>query len=95
MHLEALAAQGDLAAEAQLANQPKLPPQAAYLWLWWRELDKTRGAGGFGPAALTRHDIHAWEQDEGQALEPWERAVIINLDVAWRASLQDDTPTEA
>lgn len=91
VHLQKLAEQDDLASQAELLNQPKMPPAMAYIWAWWRELDQTRGAGGMSVAPLTRHDIHAWEHDEGQSLEPWERRLIIRLDAAWRASLQEPT----
>jgi hypothetical protein len=58
-----------------------------HVWNWWADLGKTRGSNGFGPAPLTRHDVRAWEADEGQTLEPWERAAIFALDVIYRKSL--------
>jgi hypothetical protein len=82
-----MARDGDPAAIAELYHGPKLPPLAAHLWRWWLELCETRGGTGFGPAPLTRHDLHAWEADEGRAIEPWERRAIFRLDAAYRKSL--------
>lgn len=44
------------------------------------------------PAAITRHDIHAWERDE-RPLERWERQAIMALDAEqmaiWSANSAD------
>lgn len=88
VHLQALARQGDVAAEVELYHGPKLPPLAAHVWNWWIDLCSTRGGNGFGPSPLTRHDLHAFEEDEGVRFEPWERRAIFRIDAAWRASLQ-------
>ena len=85
---------GDVEAEWELANGPALPPLAAHIWAWWLDLAQTRGSTGFGPAPLTRTEIHAWQADEGVTLDQWERRAILRLDAAYRTSLQPD-PDEA
>lgn len=37
-------------------------------------------------------EIGAWEADEGQALEPWERRAILKLDTLYRRVNQTDDP---
>ena len=34
---------------------------------------------------LTRHDIQAWEADEGVSLDRWERRAILAIDAAFVA----------
>lgn len=87
MHLEALARDGDPQAIAELHYGPQLPPLAQHLWLLWLDLCSTRSSNGFGLNPLTRHDLHAWEADEGGRLDPWERRVLFRIDAAYRASL--------
>lgn len=81
-----MAAQGDPESQAELAALPKLPPLGDYLWRWFAELSALRQSTGMGPSRLTRAEIHAWEADEGHALELWERRAIIAIDAAWFAS---------
>lgn len=42
-----------------------------------------------GPSRLTRLEIRAWEEDEGQALELWERRAIMAIDAAWVRSTNE------
>jgi hypothetical protein len=72
----------------EMAELPQLPPLAAHLWAWFFDLRATGGSTGFGPARLTRHEIRIWEEDEGIALEAWERRAILSIDAAWVASAQ-------
>jgi hypothetical protein len=84
--LHALAEQGDPEALTELANLPKLPPLGAHLWQWFSELTATRTASGLGPNRITRAEIRAWERDEGQSLDLWERRAILRIDQAWISS---------
>jgi hypothetical protein len=84
--LQSLAEQGDPEALSELANLPTLPPLGAHLWQWFAELTATRTASGLGPNRLTRAEIRAWETDEGQCLDLWERRAILRIDQAWISS---------
>jgi len=64
-----------------------MPRLAAHVWRWWVSLCETRPANGFGLQPLSRHDLHAWEADEGVALEPWERRAIFAIDAAYRKTM--------
>lgn len=84
--LEDLAAEGDPEALMELAALPTLPPLGAHIWTWFAEIAATRGTAGMGPVPLTRAEVHAWEQDEGQRLDLWERRAIFRIDAAWLSS---------
>lgn len=79
----------------QLANAAPLPPLAAHLWTWFIDLAQTRGSSGFGPSRLSRLEIRAWEQDEGVALEAWERRAIMAVDEAYLTSVAEQQKKEA
>ena len=81
-----------MAAEAELASVPSLPPLFAHLWAGWVDLCATRPTGGFGLSPLSRLEIQAWEADEGHALEPWERRAVLQLDATYRRINQSDEP---
>jgi hypothetical protein len=85
--LQSLADQGDPDAISELAALPQLPHHGAHLWTWFTEISATRSSSGMGPNRLTRAEIHAWEADEHQRLELWERRAIMKLDAAWLANL--------
>lgn len=74
--------QGDPEAAHELATLPALPPLAAHLWTAFLDLHSTRTVG-MGVSRLSRLEIHAWEQDEGQQLERWERRAVMAIDAAW------------
>jgi hypothetical protein len=78
-HLSALAQRGDRLAAERL-RAPNVPDALAYLVDWWHELGAGRGAGGFGPAPLTWHDIAAWSAVTGTALAPIEATVLLRMD---------------
>jgi hypothetical protein len=42
-----------------------------------------------GPSRLSRQEIRQWEEDEGHALERWERRAIMAIDAAWVRSTND------
>ena len=95
--MESLARQGDVGAQAELANQPALPRHAAYLWRYFLELDATRTSSGFGPNPITRLEIRLWQEDEGVHLDPWERLALLKVDALYLKSLNptDDPEEEA
>ncbi|HYE46219.1 MAG TPA: hypothetical protein VEA44_10655 [Caulobacter sp.] len=86
--------QGDPEAELELFHGPRLPAEGAHLWTWWLDLHSTRGSGGFGPASITRHDIQAFERDEGHRLLSWERKAIFRIDRAYLISIVPDKPSK-
>lgn len=53
---------------------------------YWIALSATRTSNGFGPNPITRHDVHAWEADEGHSLAPWERRALFRIDAAYLRS---------
>lgn len=81
-----MAAQGDPESIAELASLPTLPPHGEHLWRWFAELSALRTSSGMGLNRITRAEIHAWEADEGQSLELWERRALLAMDAAWFAS---------
>jgi hypothetical protein len=38
---------------------------------------------------MTRVEIRQWEEDEGIELERWERRALLDLDLAYLASLRE------
>ena len=90
VHLESLARQGDIVAEATLAAIPELPVDGAYLWAWFIDMAATRQNNGMGVGRLSRLEIQAWEADEMVALSHWERRVVLSLDAAFVASTIDE-----
>lgn len=59
-HLEYAAARGHTLAQERLRG-PRLPEGGAWAWACFVELDRWRGAGGFGMPPLTLHDLAAYE----------------------------------
>lgn len=90
VHLEALADQGDTNAWVELNCLPPLSSAVEHIWRSWLDISSTRPTGGLSIMGLTRHDIHAYEQDEGISFEPWERRLIFRIDAVWRASVQKE-----
>lgn len=88
-YLESMARQGDPEAVQELADLPPLPHLAAHLWTAFVDLHSTR-AVGMGASRLSRLEIHAWEHDEGQRLERWERRAIMAIDAAWVRIVNED-----
>lgn len=48
---------------------PSLPADAVFAWVVFCDVDRWRGAGGFGMAPLTLHDIAAYEGRHGLTLD--------------------------
>ena len=69
-----------MAARAQLIGPP-LPPDGAWLWGVFLDLDRWRGAGGMGMAPLTLHDLEAYERKYGITLDAGDCDVLKHLDV--------------
>lgn len=68
---------------------PTPPPLAAHVWRYFRQIRSELSPNGVAPPKITRHDIHAWEQDEQISLQLWERRAIMELDLAYLASLAE------
>jgi hypothetical protein len=66
-----------------------MPEHGGYLWAAFCELSATRGSTGFGPAPISRHDIHAWEADTFTRLDPWERQTVLAIDRAYLDAAAD------
>lgn len=95
VHLATLARGGDIEAQWELDNEPQCPPEAAYLWRYFLELDQTRPSNGMGICRLSRLEIRQWERDEAITLQPWERRAILAMDAAFATSTQpDNQPAE-
>lgn len=84
-HLKILAERGDQLAIARLEALPQLSPHAAHVWDWFGRLNELRQSNGFGPARITRAEIHAFEADECLSIQPWERDALIRLDALYIA----------
>lgn len=87
-HLQTLAGgRGPRAVQAREdLRGPPCPPELAYVWEWFVDLTRWRGSGGMGPAALTLHDITAWEQrflPPGTTLDDGTLALVKRLDAAF------------
>ena len=77
---------GDEGAIAELDNVPVLSGLVAHLWTYYVSLSATRQSTGFGPSPISRHEIRLFEEDEGIALEPWERRTILAIDAEYLRS---------
>lgn len=82
-HLKVLAKQGDVESQLRVEAATRAPVQGVYLWTAYLDMAATRGSTGFGPAPITRHDIHAWEEDSFVSLDPWERRTVLAIDRAY------------
>jgi hypothetical protein len=87
VHLESDARQGGIESAWRLANPPPLPPHAAHVWRWFRDLAQTRPNNGMSITRIPRTEIAQWERDEGISLERWERRAILELDAAFIAAM--------
>jgi len=65
--------------EPQLHPAP-LPPEAIYLWVWFVELERTRGNSGFGPTGITYTEILAWATLTGRTPLGEEIQIIKRID---------------
>lgn len=62
---------------------PTVPVPMRYLIDWWHEIGSGRGAGGFGPAAITWGDIAAWARVTQTPVTGAEAVVVLRMDRAF------------
>lgn len=80
----------------ELKNLIPLPPETAYLWEWYRDIEAGRQYGMSGPLPLQWGEIEAYFRLQRVRLDTWEVATIRNLDAEYIASLVDEgTPAVA
>ncbi|WP_219135372.1 hypothetical protein [Janthinobacterium sp. UMAB-60] len=58
---------------------PQLPPELAYIWTWFTQLNQKRQCG-MAVNALTSAEILAWQARHGIRFDPFEEAAIDRLD---------------
>jgi len=61
---------------------PGLPPEVAYLWDWFLELDSARTSNGFGLNPIGYTELAAWAALTGRSPLPWEVRWLMALDRA-------------
>ena len=59
---------------------PQLPPELAYIWTWFAQLNQKRQCG-MAVNSLTSAEILAWQARHGVRFDPFEEVVIDRLDV--------------
>lgn len=59
------------------------PPETAYLWRWFRDLEMARQGGQMGPQPLTYQEMEAWSRLARVRLTPWEADCLRSLDVVY------------
>lgn len=67
-------------------NGPTVPVPMRYLIDWWHEVGLGRGAGGFGPAAITWADVDAWARVTQTPVSGAEALVLLRMDRAFLAA---------
>ena len=67
----------------QLANAPDMPEALAHVWIYFLELNRSRGNNGFSELHITFSEIDSWCRLYGISLEPWELSIIAALDNAY------------
>lgn len=92
-HLASVARQLGKAVTAVDAKPPDLPLGARLIWRAFLELHKTRGALGFGPAAISFAEIDAWQRVMHSRLKPWEVEALRAVDDAFLVSLDKKPET--
>lgn len=96
VHLEAMARQGDVAAQFELDNVPPLPPLAAHVWGYFTDLARCRNYAGMGsPLPISYRDIEAWGRVTGNTLAPWELRAVLQLDAAFLTEPATEEAREA
>ncbi len=74
---------------------PALPDDGVFAWVVFCDLDRWRGAGGFGMTPLTLHDLAAYEARYGIRLDPETVELVKVLDHERMAASQPKpTPKE-
>lgn len=70
----------------ELADQPEMPEQAAYLWAYFSKLNTRRNNNGFAVQPLLPSEVKAWAELYRIRLDPWELDAIFSLDTLYLAS---------
>lgn len=63
-----------------------LPECAAYVWMWFFELNGRR-TYGMSMNPITWPDIDAWARLKGVRLKQWEMDALTGIDDAYRAEM--------
>lgn len=69
---------------------PVFPDALSYLYQWFSELSRTRGASMAGIAPITYQDVAAWAGLTDNRPLPHEVDAIMALDAEWRISMTPD-----
>jgi len=67
-----------------------MPRELAYLWRWYRELERTRQISAHGLQSMTYAEIDAWARLTGRNPMPHEVDGLLALDAAVRSTLLSD-----
>jgi hypothetical protein len=67
----------------ELANAPKLPEAASYLWAYFLHLHRQRQISAGGVQPLSYGEIEAWTRLMKQPLDPWELNTLLRVDNAF------------
>jgi hypothetical protein len=89
-HLEAAARMGNARAIASLRG-PVLPSAGVFAWVVFCDLDRWRGAGGFGMTPLTLHDLAAYEARHDVRIDAETVELVKALDHERLAAAQPKT----
>lgn len=74
---------------------PDVPENGEYLWAWFQELSSGRGNNGFGVLPLSWADMDAWARLTGNQPEPWETAILRNMDDTFLAVCHEEATKKA
>lgn len=58
---------------------PQLPPELAYIWTWFTQLNQKRQCG-MAVNSLTSGEILAWQARYGIRFDPFEEVIVDRLD---------------
>lgn len=75
---------------AAVAEGPKCPEEAGYLWLVWNELHAAR-TSGMVPNPISWTEIEAYQRVTGEPLLAWEARAVRAVDDAYIAAVSSDT----
>jgi hypothetical protein len=67
----------------------ELPVGTDYLWEWFLRLSSTR-TPGFGVAAISEHELHAFFANRHIVPTQWELDLLIRMDKIMRDASSDD-----
>ena len=61
--------------------EPEVEPDLEYLWYRFLEMHAARGSTGFGPAAISNHEMLAWSRLNDVPILPWEARILRQMDL--------------